>query len=183
MKNTFKISTLLLAMTIVGCTTPQVIQYKNPNPTSSNNAHLKFISELTTHTYFSVNDHPQEKCADFKPIGYVLNTDSIFLYDKPNKEINIDIPTGKQVAIHSYHKYGDPNFKSSCFPPRQLFTPEAGENYEVRMGYKALKGTDGVCFIAVDKVSEDGTKTPVQLEKFGFCDVKTNTLTKAPIKK
>lgn len=183
MKNTFKISALLLAMTIVGCTTPQVIHYKTPDPTSGSNAHLKFISELDTHTYFSVNDHPEEKCADFKPIGYILNTDSMFLYDKPNKEINIDTPSGQPVAIHSYHKFDHPTLKSSCFPPRQLFTPEAGGNYEVRMGYKALKGSDGICFIAVNKVSEDGAKTPVRLEKFGFCDTKTNTLTKAAIKK
>lgn len=176
MQNTFKISTLLMAMTLTGCLTkPQIINYKNPAP-SQNDAHLSFRSDFETHTYFSVNDNPVEKCADFKSIGYVLNADSIFLYDKPNKEINIKMPSGSPIAIHGYHKFSDPGVNSTCFPPSQIFTPKAGEIYEVNMALRAQKGTDGLCSLAVNKLLGDGTKTPVKTEKFGFCDTKTNTL-------
>lgn len=177
MHYTFRISGLLLAISLTSCTTPQVIQYKNTNPSSAD-AHFTFKSELDTHTYFSVNEHPVEKCADFKPIGYVLNADSIFLYDKPNKEIKIKMPSGNPIALHGYHKFSNPGMKSYCFPPRQIFTPEAAGIYEIKMGFRSEKGTDGVCFLKVSKVSADGIKTPTQTQKFGYCDTKTNTLTK-----
>jgi hypothetical protein len=166
--NSLNLSALLMALVIVGCTTPQVIHYKNPNPSSSD-VPVTFRSDLNTHIYFMVNGNPSEVCANFKNIGYVLNMDSIFLYDKPNKEINLSLPSGKPIGVASWHKYDDPGQRSNCFPPSRLFTPEAGEKYEVRMSFINVKGTDGMCKITVDKLIADGTKVPVSTSPYPDC--------------
>lgn len=160
---------LLLALTLGACATAQKINYQNPNP-SPTDANLSFTSSFETHTYFSVNEQPKEVCDDFKSIGYVLNADSIFLYDKPNKVIKLKMPTGKTIAVRGYHQYSDPGEKSSCFPPAQLFTPEANQSYEINMGFSPMKGTsNGVCFLMVNKVLGDGTKAPVNTEVLPYC--------------
>ncbi|WP_460565834.1 hypothetical protein [Hydrogenophaga aquatica] len=84
------------ALFLAACTTP-LPKYKNPHP-SAEDAHLTFESDFEYHTFFSVNiRNTADACGRFESAGYLLKVDSIFIFDKPNKEVSITVPSQQMV--------------------------------------------------------------------------------------
>lgn len=165
--------TLTVLLILGACTTPAPT-YKNPAPLA-NDAEISFESDYVRHTHFSVNtDRAGVSCGKFKSVGYLLKADSVFIYDKPNTEIIVKVPTKKMIGVGGYHAYDDPGYKSSCYPKSLFFTPAPNEKYIVKMN-RIIKGTNwkgdikSVCYLSVKKVGSNGDKTAVKLDKPASC--------------
>jgi hypothetical protein len=110
---------VLAALLLHGCTTPAPT-YKNLKP-SPNDAELSFESDFELHTHFSINTQRGSSCGKFETVGYLLKANSIFIYDRPNKEIKVMVPTGKPIGVAGYHYFSDPGYRSNCYPGGHFF--------------------------------------------------------------
>jgi|LakMenEpi03Aug12_release.lakeMendotaPanAssembly.Ray.scaffolds.fasta_scaffold636939_2 hypothetical protein len=132
-----------LALTACGTATPT---YKNLYPSPSD-AQLSFESDFDLRTNFSVNTEINSKqCGKYEFAGYLLKIDSIFLFDKPNNELKIQVPAEKTIGVSGRHFFSDGKYTSDCFPPTVFFTPEPNAKYVVKMNLK-----DRYCFMSVTK--------------------------------
>jgi len=155
-------TTACLALLLNACAThSNMATYKNPNP-AENNAKVSFETDFDLHTYFSINvTRNENSCGRYDSVGYLLKADSIFIYDKPNKEINITIPAGKVVGVAGYHKYDDPGYRGSCYPEGRFFTAQSNGKYVIKMNVTNL-GKTGYCHISVSEVNRNGDRKPVE---------------------
>jgi hypothetical protein len=170
-----KIKTLILLTAILAlnaCTTPAPT-YRNLSP-SSDDAHISFESDFELHTHFLANISGNTSCKSFKSTGYILKADSIFIYDKPNTEIEITAPAGKLIGVGGYHQYSDPGYTANCYPKSRFFIPEPNEKYVVKMN-KVSQGINWkgekkwMCYISVEKIDSNGSKEKVELSKKVGC--------------
>lgn len=120
------------ALCLTACTTPAP-DYRF-NDISVPSAELSFESDFVLHTHFAVNitDAQRNACSDYKRAGYLLYDDSIFLYDKSNRSIKIQVPANQAIAIKGLHQFNDPARSEVCGPLFSTFVPEAGAKYIVR---------------------------------------------------
>jgi hypothetical protein len=157
-----RISTVLCAALFLNACAAHsnMATYKNPNP-AENNAKVSFETDFDLHTYFSVNaSRNEQSCGKFESVGYLLKADSIFIYDKPNKEINITVPASRLIGVAGYHKYNDPGYRANCFPDGHFFVAQPNSKYIVKVN---ITGKDnGFCNISVSEVSNSGDRKQVQ---------------------
>lgn len=144
------------------CTTPAPT-YKNSMP-SADDAEVIFESDFELHTHFKANiDRSESSCGTYQSTGYLLKKDSILIYDKPNLEIKIKVPTKKLIGIAGYHYFSDPTYRSNCYPPDRFFTPEPNETYVVKLNkISADRGGGGYCYLSVESMAANGNRTPVK---------------------
>jgi hypothetical protein len=136
---------LISASVLNACGTAAPI-YKNLYPAPSD-AQLSFESDFDLRTNFSVNTEINSKqCGKYQYAGYLLKIDSIFLFDKPNNELKIQVPAEKTIGVSGRHFISDGKYTSDCFPPTVFFTPEPNAKYVVKMNLK-----DRYCFMSVTK--------------------------------
>ena len=168
MKRLFNTSFFVtLAVILSACTTPAAT-YRNINPSLAD-AEISFESDFDLHTHFSLNTTREPTCGKFESVGYLLKTDSVFIYDKPNKEIRVKVPTGKPIGVSGYHHYSDPSYGASCYPPGHFFTPKPFEKYVVKMNKSTLDRKNAVCFISINKVEASGELHIVKPDNLAAC--------------
>lgn len=173
MKRLFNTSSIVtLAVILSACTTPAPT-YRNINP-SPTDAEISFESDFDLHTHFSLNTTREAACGKFESVGYLLKADSIFIYDKPNKEIKVKVPTGKQIGVAGYHYFSDPSYRASCYPQGQFFTPMPFGKYVVRMNKTTLSNDrsnreTAFCFISILEVEANGAHHIVKPENPSAC--------------
>lgn len=141
-----------------GCTTPAPTYRFEGGPSDPK---VSFASDFELHIHFSVNgnvnDAARNSCAEFDSVGYLLNKDSAFLYDKANTNISIQVPAGKPVAVMALHTYSDPAYGANCGPLTRVFTPVRDTNYVVKLNVAGK-----VCFLTVASVDAGGQQAPVR---------------------
>jgi hypothetical protein len=130
------------------CTTPAPT-YKYQ--AASNDPVVSMESDFELHTHFFVNtkNPAANKCEDFDRAGYLLKVDSIFVYDKSNKEIAIRSAAGKPITISAEHIYSDPGQSQHCGPLLRTFTPEAGGKYVAKMNDMGK-----ICTFTISRIDE-----------------------------
>ena len=144
-KNLQFVFAFLCALVLNACgTAAPTYRHLSPAPTD---AQLSFESDFDLHTNFSVNTEINNKqCGKYETVGYLLKTDSIFLFDKPNTEIKIQVPSEKTIGVSGRHFFSDGRYTSNCFPPTVFFTPENNAKYVVKMHLQ-----NQYCFLSVTK--------------------------------
>lgn len=156
---------LIANLFLAACTTPApTYKYSSPLPSDPT---ISFESDFDMHTHFSVNNKAPEQnnCADFDSAGYLLKKDSIFIYDKANRNLQIKAPADKLISVSAYHSFGDPSYKSSCGPLTRAFVPEKMKEYMVKMNVQ-----DKTCFISVQSIDSTGKATPVKATVLPKCE-------------
>lgn len=147
---------LLAGMVLcAGCTTPAPT-YRFAG--AAGDPRVSFASDFDLQTHFSVNvsDAAKNSCADLDRVGYLLKTDSVFLYDKANTEISIQVPAGKPMVVMGLHTFSDPAYRANCGPLSRTFTPVRGTDYVVKLNLASK-----VCFLTVASVDAGGRQAPV----------------------
>lgn len=160
---------IICASILIGaCTTPPPT-YKNPEPLPTD-AKVSFESDFELHTFFSTSIN-RDLCSKFETVGYLLKKDSIFIYDKPNHQINISVPFGIPIGVTGYHKYDDPGYRSNCYPPGFTFSPEPMKNYVVKLNLvkNGDSGSSGYCYLGVQEIEPDGKRLPVKTTPLQKC--------------
>lgn len=162
------------ALFLAACTTP-LPKYKNPHP-SAEDAHLTFESDFEYHTFFSVNiRNTADACGRFESAGYLLKVDSIFIFDKPNKEVSITVPSQQMVGIDANHSFSDPTYRSSCHPKPVFFFAEPRQTYIVRMNrviesVKRNGDRNGFCYVTVEKLGDDKLRAKITSVTSSMCN-------------
>ena len=165
------ISTLIILCAACSTTPPPSYQ----SPVSSDNAKVSFESDFELHTHFFVNAGiTPQSCGKFERAGYLLKRDSILLYDKPNREIKIEVPSDRIVGIGASHYFDDPTYRASCYPKSVFFKPEAKGTYIIKVNLvnSASEGrlpVSGQCFISVTNLKADGSLANVKTETKSPC--------------
>lgn len=168
---------IVVVLTISGllsaCTTAPP-NYRNPSP-ASDDARIGFESDYELHTHFSTSlDAGAEGCGKFETVGYLLKVDSIFLYDRSNHAISIDVPSRRIVGVAGHHSFRDPARRTSCYPKPLFFTPEPHGVYRVRMNSinypRELPGNIvGLCYLSVEEIRQDRSSTRVAAQTRPSC--------------
>lgn len=117
----------------------------------NSDATIIFDSEFDLHTFFSVNINPagNNMCSDYSYVGFILHRDSIFVYDKPNTDLSIRIPTDQLVSVQANHSFNGGTFSSHCGPVGLTFKPEKGKTYLVTMLRRDGIGKKTYCAISI----------------------------------
>lgn len=92
---------------------------------------LIFKSDYKGYTYFWLNnDLPSEErlCANTHPIGYLLQSDSIFIFEKNITTLNVKVPAEKEITITGSFIEGN----GGCGPIDKAFVPEKNKNYIIQ---------------------------------------------------
>ncbi len=155
-----KLLLILCFGVLTGCTTPAPT-YKYI-ATSASDPQISFESDFVLHTNFSVNiTNPDlNLCNDYDSVGYLLKADSILIYDKPNREIKIQVPSNKFILVHALHYYSDGGRTVRCGPITKKFMPLDNHQYVVNM-----QAVNGFCGLQVLSVDENNQRTEIQTER------------------
>lgn len=155
-----------VALALGACSTTPPPTYRHSQP-ALEDAAFSFESDYELHTHFSVNTQRGASCGKFETVGYLLKPESIFLYDKANREINVQVPSRRLVGVGGYHYFSDPSFTSSCYPGSHFFVPEPRAKYVVKMNRTETQSssrrstTSASCSISVLQISDNGSRKPV----------------------
>lgn len=133
-KNLSALSLVLIFVLLTGC----AIFMPWPDysyTTTDSDATLVFNSEFDTYTSFAVNINPiqAESANEYKNVGYISHSDSIFVLNEPNPEIRANVPGDQPVAVWAKHNFTDGNSGSSCGPLIATFIAEKNKTYIVTM--------------------------------------------------
>ncbi|WP_230346438.1 hypothetical protein [Methylobacillus methanolivorans] len=167
----------LVLFSLTACKTPAPT-YRFSD-TSTPHAEVSFSSNFTLHTHFSVDIEDAEKnvCRDYKTVGYLLYDDSIFLYDKSNKSIKINVPANKEISVQGLHRFNDPAYHANCGPIIASFTPEPGAKYQVLFANVGVipKLTFGSsvplsCRLVVSRIDTHGEETVIPVKALPPCN-------------
>ena len=172
LRSTRTLTTFSIALALNACTTPAPT-YKNTS-SSPSDAQISFESDFDLHTRFSVNTERGTHCGKFESVGYLLKANSVFIYDKPNKEIKVKVPVGKAIGVAGYHSFSDPGYKANCYPKGHFFIPEPNGNYVVKMN-KISQGVDwkgnekGLCYISIEEIDSHGDRKKIEYNNPPSC--------------
>jgi hypothetical protein len=181
METTLIFTVMTMAFLLNACTI-SAPTYKNLNQ-SPQDAELSFESDFELHSFFSI----KIGCGKFETVGYLLKADSIFLIDKPNKEIKVPVPTGHIIGTKGEYSYsapggpamygapGTPSITTSCSPPPHYFTPQPNGKYVVRLNVSNNKENDWrgrketFCYLSIEQVDNNGNKKKVESNAAPIC--------------
>lgn len=160
-----RLSILLLVLLMAGC--GKSLPDYSYSPQGSD-ATVVFNSEFDLHTFFNVNINPAggNVCADYQSAGFILHKDSIFVLDKPNKDLRINVPTDQPVSIQVVHDFNGGNSYSYCGPVGLTFSPEKGKTYLVTMHRRDGVGDKITCSLSIKDAQ---SMAPVRAAGFTGC--------------
>lgn len=162
---------VIAVLAVTGCMTTKPNYSFNASP---DDPVLIFNSDFELHTLFSVNTDPasNNSCKKFVLAGYILHKDSIFIYDTPNKEFQIKVPSGQAITVRAFHNYSDPNQYSICGPLLASFTPQTGKTYRVTMHEIGQKNNSSknstMCTLSIRDIS--ASPSPVNATPIKTCN-------------
>lgn len=119
--------------------------------------------ELPSQFYVNIDQANNQGCKGFILAGYILHKDSIFLFDKPNPEFQIQVPADRMVSIKGIHSFNGGNSWSTCGPLFLSFMPEKGKRYLVD-----LKKVGDYCTLNISDRSDSPTAVK-QLSRYKKC--------------
>lgn len=158
---------ILCLLVLNGCTTPApTYQYV---ATSAADPQISFESDFVLHTDFHVNINSSDLnlCNDYDFVGYLLKADSILIYDKPNREIKIRVPSNKNITVRANHYYSDGGRTVSCGPIARKFIPLENARYVVNM-----QAVDKFCRLQVLSEDQNNQRTEIKTENVALKCVK-----------
>lgn len=144
----WRLAAVPLCVLFSACTTPAPT-YKYQAAATDPVISMESDYELHTHFFVNTKDTAANKCEDFDRAGYLLKVDSIFVYDKSNKEITIRSAANKPITISAEHFYSDPGVNRHCGPLLRTFIPAAGGKYVAKMN-----DLGKVCALTIDRIDE-----------------------------
>lgn len=118
-----------LSIILTGCGSIYSGKMYNYQPKESDPT-IVFSSDYEHYTKFWINsDAPaeQRQCKNTDEVGFLLYSDSIFLFDKPVVNLTAIVEADKEITITGV-TYVD---GFSCGPVHKAFTPEKNKNYSV----------------------------------------------------
>jgi hypothetical protein len=130
------------------CTTPAPT-YKYQAAETDPVISMESDYELHTHFFVNTKNPAANRCDDFDRAGYLLKVNSIFLYDKSSKEINIRSAANKPITVSAEHIFSDPGESRHCGPLLRTFTPLAGGRYVAKMN-----DLGKICALTVDRIDD-----------------------------